>query len=237
MFRRWNVLALPECIALLIAGDQAWRDKRVAEWNEEDARRVLDDSPWAKTVTPVTNRTNSGQRRSGGMGRGGGLGGIGIGIPGVGMGRRGGMGRGYPTDTGSGAAPVHTLTLRWESALPVREAELKARETNAPTVDDSHYAIAVYGVPGRMVSGGAQALSNDLKKEAAIKREGKKDLKPSSVEILQRDDGPVIIYSFPRSTEITPSDNKLEFRAQIGSLKFTQAFILDEMVFQGHLEL
>jgi hypothetical protein len=158
----------------LIAGDEAWRDKRVAEWSEEDARRVLDDSPWAKTVTPVSNGTNNGQRRNGGMGRGGGLGGIQIGIPGIGMGRRGGMGRGYPTDTGSGAAPVRSLTLRWESALPVREAELKVRETNAPTVDEGHYAIAVYGVPSRMVSGGVQGLSNDLKKQAATNGRGRR---------------------------------------------------------------
>ena len=51
--RRLSVLVFPACIALLIAGDQTWRDKRVAEWSEEDARRVLDDSPWAKTVTPL----------------------------------------------------------------------------------------------------------------------------------------------------------------------------------------
>jgi hypothetical protein len=236
LFFKWNVLVFPVCVALLIAGDDAWRDKRVAEWSEEDARHVLDDSPWAKTVTPVSNGTSNGQRRNGGMGRGGGLGGIQIGIPGIGMGR-GGMGRGYPTDTGSGAAPVHTLTLRWESALPVREAELKARETNAPAVDEGHYAIAVYGVPSRNVSGGAQGLSNDLKKQAALKREGKKDLKPSSVEILQRDDGPVILYSFPRSIEIIRSDKRVEFQAQIVGLKITQVFILDEMVFQGHLEI
>src|SRR5258708_6046208 len=66
-----------------------------------------------------------------------------IGIPGLGMGRRGGMGHGYPTDTGSGATTIQTLMLRWESVPPVREAELKARETNATTVDENHYAIAV----------------------------------------------------------------------------------------------
>jgi len=53
MFCRWSVLVLPAGIALLIAGDQAWRDKRVAELSEEDTRGQLDDSPWAKTVTPV----------------------------------------------------------------------------------------------------------------------------------------------------------------------------------------
>jgi hypothetical protein len=169
------------------------------------------------------------------MGRGGS---IGIGIPGMGGGRRGGMGSGYPggRPASAGSTPP-TLKLRWESALPIREAELKARESNAPDVDEGHYAIAVYGVPSHMLSGGEKALSNDLKKRAAIKRAGKKDLKPSSVEILQRDDGAVILYSFPRSVEITRNDGTLEFQAEIGNLKLTQQFALDQMIFQGHLEL
>jgi hypothetical protein len=232
MLSRREVLALPACLALLIAGDQAWRDKKIAEWSEEDARQVLDESPWAKTVTPAIDRS---QKRNGGMGRGGG---IGIGLPGIGTVRRGGRGGGFPGgEPDAGVSPPASLRLRWESALPVRGAELKAREINAPAVDEDHYAIAVYGLPSRMVSGREEALSNDLKKQAALKRQGKKDLKPSSVEILQRDDGPVILYSFLRSEEITRKDNRVEFQAQIGDLKLTQEFVVDEMVFQGRLEL
>jgi hypothetical protein len=232
MICRW--LVLPACVALLAAGDPAWRDKKIAEWTEEDARHILDDSPWTRSVTPMIDSASTGQRRTG-MGRGGS---IGIGIPGMGGGRRGGMGSGYPggRPASAGSTPP-TLKLRWESALPIREAELKARESNAPDVDEGHYAIAVYGVPSHMLSGGEKALSNDLKKRAAIKRAGKKDLKPSSVEILQRDDGAVILYSFPRSVEITRNDGTLEFQAEIGNLKLTQQFALDQMIFQGHLEL
>src|SRR5436309_800225 len=83
--------------------------------------------------------------------RGGG-GGIGIGIPGVGIGLPGGLGRrgggypgggrqggGYPGGSGGGNSNYQTpaeLKLRWESALPIREAELKTRETNAPAFDE-----------------------------------------------------------------------------------------------------
>ena len=129
------------------------------------------------------------------------MGGIGIGLPGMGGGRRGGMGGpggGYPgggqrggTNDGTGTDNEPSpLKLRWESALPIRAAELKARDTSAPTLDADHYAIAVYGVPSRMASGDSKSLANQLKKQAAIKRDGKKDLKPSSVEVLQREDGP-----------------------------------------------
>jgi len=252
MYRKWQLSLLPISVALVFATDQAWKDKQVAEWNADDAKQVLNDSPWAKTVKPTINRSSQGsQRRSGGgMGRGGGIGmgGIGIGLPGMGGGRRGGMGGpggGYPgggqrggTNDGTGTdnepAP---LKLRWESALPIRAAELKARDTSAPTLDADHYAIAVYGVPSRMASGDSKNLANQLKKQAAIKRDGKKDLKPSSVEVLQRDDGPVIVYLFPRSKEITRQDKRVEFDAKIGRLQFAHSFYVDDMNYQGKLEL
>src|SRR5262252_8178611 len=88
---RWKLLVAAACVSQLIAGDDAWRDKKVADWTEQDAKQVLKDSPWVKTVTPEIERTNTGQQRRGGMSRGGS---IGIGIPGIGIGRRGGMGGG-----------------------------------------------------------------------------------------------------------------------------------------------
>lgn len=244
-------------MALLAAGGQPWKDKAIPDWNDDDTHLILSDSPWAKTVHPAVDpATNNGQRQSRGMGRGGGinLGGIGIGLPGMGgMGRRGGMGYpgggypgggpgGQPTGTGNGGSTADSsqppvLRLRWESALPVRAAELKAHEANAPTLDADHYAIAVYDTPDRMVTGDSQSLASQLKKQAVIKRGGKPDLKPSSVDVLQRQDGPVIVYLFPRSKEITRQDKRLEFDAKIGKLRFVQSFYVDDMVYQGKLEL
>jgi hypothetical protein len=254
MERKWQLSLLPISVALVFASDQPWKDKQVAEWNADDAKQVLTDSPWAKTVKPTVDRSaQSSQRRSGGgMGRGGGIGmgGIGIGLPGMGGGRRGGMGGpgggGYPgggrrsgTDDGTGTDynEPPPLKVRWESAFPIREAELRARDTSAPTLDADHYAIAVYGVPSRMAGGDTKSLANQLKKQATIKRDGKKNLKPSSVEVLQRDDGPVIVYLFPRSKEITRQDKRVEFDAHIGRLQFAQSFYVDDMSYQGKLEL
>ena len=119
----------------------------------------------------------------------------------------------------------------------MREAELKARDTTAPTIDQGHYAIAVYGVPNRMVNGDPKKLADQCKKEAALKRDGKKDLKPSSVEVLQREDGPVVLYLFPRSTEITAQDRRIEFDAKIGRLELSESFFTEDMRYQGKLEL
>lgn len=245
MFCKWQLCLLPVSLALCVAGDLSWKDKKVAEWSEEDAKQLLNDSPWVKTVTPTLTRSNDGQRRSG-MGQGGrvGMGGIGIGLPGSGggMGRRGGMGGGQrppANDDGSGSssATPQALKLRWESALPVREAELKARETGAPTVDENHYAIAVYGVSNRMTGGDPQTLASQLKKQAALKRDGKKDIKPSSVEVFPGEDGAVIVYLFPRTKEITKDDRRILFDAQIGRLQFAQSFYTEDMVYQGKTEL
>jgi len=223
-------------MALFAADEQTWKGKQIADWTQDDAMQVLADSPWVKTVTPTMSQpTNNGQpgRRSG----------IGLGIPGIGGmggGRRGGYGspggsQTGRTDTGSTQAP--TLKLRWESALPIREAELKTRDTSAPTLDEAHYAIAVYGVPSRMASGDPKELAVHFKDHAVIKRDGKKDLKPSSVEVLQRDDGPVIVYLFPRSKEITKGDRRLEFDAKIGVMELDESFFVEDMVFQDKLEL
>ena len=238
MFRKWQLSLLTVSTVLLAAWarplDQPWKDKQVAEWNDDDARQVLSDSPWTRTVKPtITRSANDGQRRSGS--------GISIGLPG--MGRRGGMGypgggrRGGTNATGTDYNEPPTLKLRWESALPVREAEVKTHDTKSPTVDADHYAIAVYGVPDRMAVGNSQTLAKQLKKQALLKRDGKKDLKPSSVQVLQRDDGPVFVYLFPRSKEITRLDKRVEFDGQVGRLQFARTFYPDEMICQGKLEL
>ncbi|MCC6389865.1 MAG: hypothetical protein IT167_04620 [Bryobacterales bacterium] len=221
-------------VSLLLAGagDQAWKGKKVAEWTQDDCRQLLSDSPWAKTATPTVERPVTSERRPGGMRRGGiGIGGMG------GMGRRGGMGGGGRRAGGAGqqgAPPM--LYVRWESALPIREAELKTRDTNAPTLDEEHYAIAVYNLPNRMNSD-SKSLAGQLKKQASIKRDGKKALKPSGVEVLQREDGPVVVYLFPRTQEITKQDGRLEFDARIGTLHLTESFFVEDMVYEGRLEL
>jgi hypothetical protein len=239
--------------------DRAARwDKPVPEWSADDALEILKDSPWVKTVTPaVAQNSNDGpeRRRPGGYGRGGGFGypgGGGIGFPGGGIGypgggRRGGggypQGGNYPgngpddTDSRGRGNPAPTLTLRWESALPVREAELKTRDVNAPTLEEGYYAIAVYGVPSRMVGADEHRFADQLKGQAALKRDGKKDLKPSGVQLLDREGGPVIVYLFPRSKEITNQDRRVAFDAKIARLSFTQSFYVEDMVFQGKLEL
>jgi hypothetical protein len=217
---------------MLTGADQAWKTKQYPEWTEDDAKEVMTNSPWAKSVvvTPTkpdgkTGEPESHRRR--------------IGIGGFGIGRSGGAGRHGADDGTKAATPDQpaTLTLRWESAQPIREAELKARDTGAPDVADDFYAIAVYGIPRSAVTEDSKERQDELKKMAVLKREGKKDLKPTRVDILLREGGPLVVYLFSKSEEFNWRDHGITFEAQIARLKFSQAFSTDDMMFHGKLEL
>jgi hypothetical protein len=99
------------------------------------------------------------------------------------------------------------------------------------------YRIAVYGVPGANFKGDPEELGKPLKNLAALKRAGKKDVRPVRVEVFQREDGLVVVYLFPLSAEISKKDRQLQFEAQIGRIVVAQTFELSEMEFLGKLEL
>ena len=227
MLHNWQIrfLVVPViAFASACPPDEAWKTKPAAEWSEQETKEVLANSPWAVTTNPTVKKEEKKSHGSGGFG-------------GAGIGRRRVSDPAQDT-TNSAQAPDSQLTLhlRWESALPIREAELKARETNAPAVDEDRYAIAVYGIPSHFTKD-PQSAGDRLKGQAAIKREGQKDLKPSHVDVIQRDDGLVIVFLFPRTKEITVKDSRIEFNALIGPYQIEQSFHVDEMIYQGKLEL
>lgn len=224
MRARWYVFLLPVAITVFAAGEPGWKTRRIPDWSVQDAQQVLTDSPWVMSVAPK-------QQGSLSTGRNSDIDVSGLGVP---VGRHG---RHSGEDDGEPPILPSTVRLRWESALPVREAELKTQDVTAPVVDEDHYAIAIYGVPRSIASADSKGLPDRLKREAFLKRNGKRDLKPSRVEVLQREDGPVLIYLFPKSVEITAEDRSVEFDAHIGPLAVAQTFSLADMVYQGKLEL
>ena len=76
-----------------------------------------------------------------------------------------------------------------------------------------------------------------MKSWAALKREGKPDVKPTRVEVFQEQKGLVIVYLFPVTAELTKKDTFVEFDAQIGRVVVRQMFDITEMLFRGTLEL
>jgi hypothetical protein len=237
-----KVLLHSFCLAVAVmAADPVWKTKPAAEWTEQDAKLILSNSPWAKDISAtITRRLTEDQLREGGqMGQPRGVGNEGVDPKGSGptvspnvLSGRGGDDR----SPRSLARPIK-LKLRWESALPVRLAELKSHEIEPPTLGGDGYYIAVYGVPGGDFKGDPKQLGDPLKNLAALKREGKKDVKPIRVEVFQREGGVVVVYVFPLSAEITKKDQRVQFEAHIGRIVLAHNFELAEMEFVGRLEL
>ena len=225
----------------LMAADPVWRSKPAAEWTEEDARQILARSPWVKENRAViTRRLTEDQLRDGGqMGQPRGVGNEGVDPKGSGPTVSPNVFSGPGGDDRSARSLAQPITLKlvWESALPVQLAELKSHEAEPPTLEGDGYRIAVYGIPGAGFKGEPEELGKPLKSLAALKREGKKDVKPVSVEVFQRGSGLVVVYLFPLSAEIARKDRQIRFEAQIGRIVVAQTFDLSEMEFMGKLEL
>jgi len=232
LFSRCFMRSIPGCsllflvVALLIhrdafGEDPAWKNKPNAEWNEDDAKAVLTDSPWIKHVIPQRLRDLSPDERRNGGNMEAGIG-PGVGLAGIGL---FGSRRQAEALARAHAKPTpDAVMIRWESA-PVRAAERIAEEPG-PAADDAYYAIVVFGIPVPH----RWNLAGEFKTVASLKRDRKKDLKPSRVEILRGEAGlATVVYLFPRSVEITRKDRRVEFVAQIDRLFLAQFFEVEEM--------
>lgn len=164
------------------------------------------------------------------------MGGISVGIPGIGIGMPGGgrRGGGYPPDRDPRedreSGSLREVTIRWESAKPIQEAHLKAKHTDAPSVEDRYYGIVIVGIPPRMAS------SNGRPK-AELRPEGSKAIKSADVKLLSREEGNMILFLFPRSSEITLKHQRVQFETQIGQYQIRYSFYPADMVWDGNLEL
>jgi len=242
------VLALVGAV-LLTAADPPWTGKRVAEWTPTDASQVLSNSPWAKLAAPtILPALTAFARRDGGN----------IGAQGGGQGMRldrlpealnplGSLiSKDAPVRPGQGPETrVAKLPIRWETALPIRAAEVKNSEEGAPDVDGEDYAIAIYDISFKLASivkDQKKDLAKELKKISVLKIEGRpeksSEFRPTRVSVIElENDTAIVVYFFPRSARLTVEDKRVEFDAQVGRIAVALYFYPPEMLFQGKLEL
>ena len=154
------------CGATLLLAANAWDSKDYTQWSGEDVNRILTNSPWANKASVSFDSSGGGGRRGGmgmpggggmGMPGGGGMGmpgGPGMGMPGGGgMGMPGGGGMGMPggggmgrgrggTGPGVGGDRNQTVTVQWQSALPVQQALLRSKfPDKTPGPGDPNYTL------------------------------------------------------------------------------------------------
>jgi len=207
--------------AQLTAADPVWITKPATQWTAADAHQLLDRSPWSREIPAgIARRETEEQLRDGGrMGQPTGVGYDGIDPKGSGPKVSPNIFTGAGGDDRSARSRPRAMTVRlcWESALPVRLAELKAAEADLPTLEGDGYRIAVYGVPGPSYKQDRRNWATLLKNWPPLKREGQNDVKPIRVEVFQRADGLAVVYLFPLSAEITKKDGQVRFEAQISA--------------------
>jgi hypothetical protein len=222
---------------LLLAADPTWKTTPASKWTEQDSKQVLSDSPWALIVkATIVRKQSEDERRAGGnMGDATGIGYDGLQKEKV-MIPKSIIDLVKP-EPRAPPRPQLPVLVRWESALAVRMAELKGGGFEPPTLEGEGYKIAVYGIPTANVKGDPKKLGEPLKDNAFLRREGQKDVKPISVEVFQLEDSMVAVYLFPFSAELNRKDMSVEFGALIGRIAVSHFFNLQQMQFQGKLDL
>ena len=232
--------------------DEFWESRTYPNWTGEEVDRLLTNSPWAKPMrVSFLLENRPGQRVMSfsdvglppGIGLPGGVPGWpgGVGFP------RGRTGSPGPQTGGASARAEAYLTVRWSSALPVRQALLLDRSRrelalsgDAPAaleLEQPDYLIDVFGLPAQTVSGGTKELATSLAATASLVRKGRRPVSAESVEIPPYGNHLSLHFRFPRTDPILLEDRQVEFFAAGGPFEFRKAFKLPPMVYGGRLAL
>ncbi len=249
-----NTLAAALAGALSLYAADFWQSKPFSEWSEKDTQRMVENSPWSKPVSVAIGGTD-GPRAGRGRGNRGGNDGMG---ETAGAGSTGGLiedpmsnvgGRNRNAGGGDVTGPIATATfiVRWQSALPVKEALLKQKygsEVGASPeakkvleADEKVYVIALAGVAGGMLRGDMENIKKALLGATALSAKGKDDLKPVDVQFGKAAKGFEIYFFFPKKIEYSVDDREIEFNSKLESIMVRQKFKLKDMMFDGKLAL
>jgi len=227
-------------IAGIALGEDFWVKKEYTQWTEEEIKKVMTNSPWAKDVTvnappgtlgpgqrgPQNSNVDVESGAGGGRGRG-----------------RGARGGG-DTEGGGPADVLLSLNMSWRSALPLRKAIVKSRlggSSEVPseaqqmmTKEQAEYVVVVSGLPARI----ARQIQDSARLNTSTLKAGKKaPITPKAVDFQARTQTVDIFFIFPKTEPITLEDKEVELDLKLGAIEAKRKFNLKDMVYNGKLEL
>ena len=186
-----------------------WNEKKPADWTENEIQQMLTRSPWAKDASIFDTATHKGVSSAPYAG----------GVYGH---------RRYESPDGKSLPTVGGIkgwgaTVRWDSALPVRDAVKASKIADV----DENYIIALVGdIPG------ASVPSDD---DSAAERQQKMDILKESTRLERKDDPLELqrvkiaartplspsgtLYYFSRVLPITAEDKQVTFVTKVGPLE------------------
>ena len=131
-----------------------------------------------------------------------------------------------------------TLRLTWLTALPIKQAVLRERMDEGGVLAESakeimstqeqYYAVGITGLPADM----AQKLT-----EAALRVPDKEEIKPARGDFQPRGATVDVMILFSRAKPVTAEDKEVEVILKLDGVEIGKKFPLNEMVFNGKLEL
>lgn len=238
--RGLRVVAPFAAAAIALCAGDVWNSKDYTKWSAQDVNRMLTDSPWAKQASALFGTVPREVDRSVIPPPGASTNNMG-GTRGVTDGRWDG-GVGPPVDD---SAPKLPVTIRWESALPVREALLRSRSGDHLSVfGDAHaklngpgsnYIITVIGLLTNDQSRDRERVRKELMGAAKLVRTGKAPVRPEDVE-LDATANAIQVF-FPRTDPISLNEREVTFELQFGSMTVQKKFRLKTMIYKGKLDL
>jgi hypothetical protein len=228
---------LPAVAAL--CASQPWDNKDPSQWTATEVQRILTGSPWAqqamasfgKPLEPEDMPVTPPLGPQGGM----------SGSRGASDGRWDG---GIARNTGVGEVPSLPITVRWDSALPVRAALSRSKDERAAAAAEraaKDYVITVIGLVPADNPVSAEHPANDPAQiqgflvNSKLEPRGQRPIAPEDAAIDSAT-GAVHLF-FPRTHAITLTDKELTFVTRFGSVTVQKRFRLKDMMYKGQLEL
>jgi hypothetical protein len=215
-------------VSVLVAAD-VWTAKPFTEWSDKDVLKVLQNSPWAREYSiAMSGGAGGADPSSGKAGKGGAQ---------------------MAQDAGGGVAGGGSVTLyiRWQSALPVKQAAVKLKFKGEATssaeaktfleAPEQQYVVIVEGLNRGMVRGDAGDIKKELMAQTELLVKGREPIKPVDFRLSGEGMRVNAVFAFPKTVPITVDDKEVEFDCKVGTFNVKQKFALKAMMFNGKLEL
>jgi hypothetical protein len=239
-------------IVLLVAvfawASDPWNAKPYQQWDMKDVQKVMNDSPWSRTIHVAMGFSLGGPS----MGMPGGAGSQGPGPEQPNMG--GQSGGGPPTHDSNGemqSAHMATFEVRWISSVTMRQAlarvsELDGKMSQADVEQylagtPANYELALFG-PNMSAFAGATEASLTKDSYLELKSE-KKKVAPLSVSMEKSgtDQGMAITFDFPKTVNgepvIGPNEKDIDFVCKVKDLTLKFRFEPKKMVTKNGSDL
>jgi hypothetical protein len=232
-------LILAIATTTLLAAGESWQKKDHGQWSASETQQILTDSAWTKHSGGYIGTTDEDPHTY--QVKGPSAHDIGLGGPANNDWFP--VGKLPPT-----RMPTLPVTIRWDSAQPVREALVQSHAPNAAdsehslTASEKYYVITVLGLAATHKPGEAEQerfdenrMRQGLVDRSRLLFRDRKPIVPEDARVDQAT-GAIHLY-FPKDKPITLDDKEVAFSTVFGSVRVVQKFRLKDMVYKGQLSL